>query len=97
MPGMPTMEGTFHTTYDPVAKRYVMLWVDNMGGWAQIGSAGWEGDAMTYSGETFMSGQKMTTRDVFTKAADGSFKHKAEMQMDGKWVTMGEETCRRAP
>ena len=35
--GMPgaTMEGMFHMTYDPGAKQYVLLWVDNMGAYSQ--------------------------------------------------------------
>ena len=32
---MPEFEGEFHMTYDPANKNYVMLWVDNMGGWAR--------------------------------------------------------------
>jgi hypothetical protein len=97
MAGMPPMEGMFHTTYDPAAKRYVMLWVDNMGAWAQSTAPGWEGDRMVFAGDSYMGGQKMASRDTFTKAADGTFKHAAEMQMDGQWTQLFEETCRKAP
>ena len=94
-PGM-SMQGTFHTTYDAGQKRYVMLWVDNMGGYAQQTSPGFEGDKLVYTGEGNMMGQKMQARDTFTKGADGSLKHSAEGQMNGQWVSMGEEICHKS-
>lgn len=96
MAGMPTMEGMFHMTWDPGAKQYVLLWVDNMGGWAQSTSKGWEGDTITFAGDSYMGGQKIPSRDTFTKAADGTLKHIAEMQMDGKMTLSMDETCRKA-
>jgi hypothetical protein len=95
MPNMPPFEGMFHTTYDPMAKQYVMLWVDNMGAWSQSTSKGWEGDKMIYEGEGTMGGQKMKSRDTFMQAGAGMMKHSWEMEMDGKWVPMGEETCKK--
>src|SRR5262249_46635887 len=55
----PPMEGSFHITYDAGQKKYVMLWVDTMGGYAQQTSNGWEGDTMVFTGEGNMMGQKM--------------------------------------
>lgn len=94
--GMPPLQGMFHTTYDTAAKQYTMLWVDNMGAWAQSTAKGWEGDKIVYSGESVMAGQKIPARDSFTKNADGSLAHSWEAQLDGKWTPMGEETCRKA-
>jgi hypothetical protein len=97
MDGMPgSMEGTFHMTYDASGKRFMMLWVDSMGSWATSTSKGWEGDALTFEGETTMGGQKLVTKDVFTRQADGSLKHSMSMQMGGNWTPTGEETCRKA-
>ena len=95
MAGMPTMEGMFHMTYDPAAKQYVMLWVDNMGAWAHSTSTGWTGDTMVFVGESAMGGKKIASRDTFTKAGDGTLKHAWEAQVDGKWTPMGDETCRK--
>jgi len=93
----PPMEGMFHITYDAGQKKYVMVWVDNMGGYSQETATGWDGDKMVYTGEGSMMGQKMQARDTFTKSADGStFKHASEAQMNGQWTPMGEETCRKA-
>lgn len=93
---MPTFEGRFHTTYDPSRKQFVMLWVDDMGAWAQTTSRGWQKDTMVFEGESHMPGQKPSpTRDTFGRTPDGAMTHVWEMQMDGKWVKLGEETCRK--
>ena len=94
--GMPgTMEGMFHMTYDPGAKEYVLLWVDNMGGWSQASSPGWNGDTLVFTGEGKMGGDKMVVRDTFVKAANGSLRHDWEMQIEGKWTPMGSESCKK--
>lgn len=97
MSGMPgAMEGMFHMTYDPGTKQYVMLWVDNMGAYAHETSSGWEGDKIVFTGDMAMGGKKMTVRDTFTKAADGSsLTHGWEGQIDGKWTALGSETCKK--
>jgi hypothetical protein len=98
MTGMPgSMEGMFRMTYDPGTKQYVLLWVDNMGAYAQETSTGWEGNKMVFNGDMAMGGKKMAVRDTFTKAADGSLTHSWEAQIDGKWTPLGSETCRRPP
>lgn len=92
--GMPPFEGRFHTTYDPGKKQFVMLWVDNMGGYAQTTSSGWKGDTMVYEGQGNMAGQTISSRDTFTKSAAG-MKHTWEIQVNGKWTPAGEETCQK--
>jgi hypothetical protein len=95
MANMPPFEGRFHLTYDSGAKQFVMMWVDNMGGWSQSATSGWNGDSLVYEGETHMAGQTVKTRDTFTKSGAGSMKHSWEAQMNGKWMPLGEETCRK--
>ena len=86
-------EGRFHTTYDAAKKQFVMLWVDNMGAWAQNTSSGWKGDVMVFEGEGHMAGQTMKSRDTFTKSGAKSMKHTWEVEANGKWMPAGEETC----
>lgn len=93
MANMPPFEGRFNSTYDTGMKQFVMMWVDNMGGWSQSMSTGWTGDAMVYEGEGHMAGQTMKSRDTFTKSGPASMKHAWEMQMNGTWALLGEETC----
>ena len=94
-PKQPPFEGRFHVTYDPGLKQFVMLWVDNMGGWAQSSAAGWKGDTMIYEGEGHMAGQTMKSRDTFTRSGPTAMKHTWEMQVNGKWMPAGEETCQK--
>jgi hypothetical protein len=94
--GMPPFEGMFHMTWDPAAKGFLMLWVDNMGGWSQQRSPGWEGDKIVFTGESQMGAEKMGSRDTFVKNADGSMHHTGEMQMGGSWMKGMEETCKKA-
>ena len=96
MTGMPPMEGMFHMTYDPGAKQYVLLWVDNMGAYSQSTASGWQGDKIVFNGQMSMGGKQMKTRDTFVKAADGSLRHDWEGEIDGKWTPMGTETCKKA-
>ena len=96
MGGMPPFEGMFHMTWDPAAKQYLMIWVDNMGGWSETRAPGWVGETLVFTGDTHMGDQKMTTRDTFTRKADGSLGHFGEMQVKGQWVKMMDETCRKS-
>jgi Protein of unknown function (DUF1579) len=95
-PSMPPFEGMFHMTWDPAAKHHLMFWVDSMGGWAQSTAPGWEGDKIVFTGDSYMGGQKFGTRDTFGKGAAGTLKHNWEMQQDGKWTPLGDETCHKA-
>jgi hypothetical protein len=94
-PNQPPFEGRFHTVYDAGTKQFVMLWVDNMGGWAQNSSSGWKGEVMVYEGDGHMGGQTMKGRDTFTKTSATSMKHTSEIQVSGKWTLAGEETCQK--
>jgi hypothetical protein len=94
-PGMPPIVGNFHIGWDAAEKQYVMLWVDNMGAWSMERAPGWEGDKLVFVGDMRMGADKMRARDTFTRNADGSMTHQAEMEMGGSWTKMMEETCRK--
>ena len=93
MANQPPFEGRFHMTYDPGLKQFVMLWVDNMGGWAQNKSSGWKGDTLVYEGEAHMGGQAMKSRDTFTRKDPKTMRHTWDMEVNGKWAPAGDETC----
>jgi len=95
MAKQPPFEGRFSETYDPGLKQFVMLWVDNMGGWSQSTTSGWKGDILTYEGDSHMGPQTMRSRDTFTRSGAGEMKHVWEGSIKGKWMTLGEETCRK--
>lgn len=93
-PGLPPFQGQFHATYDPAAKRLVMLWVDNMGGWSHTSAPDWRGDTAVFAGDSFMAGKRFKTRDTFTKGP-GTLRHSWEIETGGKWAPLGDETCRK--
>jgi hypothetical protein len=86
------IKGMFHQTWDTAGKQYLMLWVDNFGGWANETSPGWEGEKIVWTGEGWAGGAKMQTRDTFTKKGP-QLVHGMEMNVSGQWTSMGEETC----
>ena len=93
--GQPPFEGMFHMTWDPAAKQYLMFWVDNMGGWSQTRSSGWEGEKIAFTGDSQMGTMKMRTRDTFAKKGGGTMTHLGETEVGGKWTKMMDETCRK--
>jgi hypothetical protein len=38
-------------------------------------------------------GMTMKVRDVFTKVSATKLNHMSEVEMDGKWTKLDEETC----
>jgi hypothetical protein len=49
---------------------------------------------MIYTGDAHMGPMKMRTRDTFTRGT-GTMKHAWEIEMNGKWTPLGEETCKK--
>jgi hypothetical protein len=88
-------KGVGHMGYDAAAKKFLILWTDNTGGWAAQTSSGWEQDRMIWVGEGSMSGGKVSARDTFTKQG-ADLQHLGELQIEGKWVTVQDEVCRHA-
>lgn len=81
--------------YDPQLKKFVVGTVDNMGGYGTAASDGWNGDTIVFTGPWHMGTMTANARDTFTKTAAG-MNHVGEIEMDGKWMTLGRETCTRA-
>jgi len=90
------VKGTIHLGYDPKGKQYVMVWVDNFGSWATEMSPGWKGDTIDWAGEQVTMGEKSASRDTFTKKGDAEYIHKFDMNVNGQWTTIIEETCKKA-
>jgi Protein of unknown function (DUF1579) len=81
--------------YDAQTKQLVIGAVDSMGGYSTASSSGWNGDSMIFTGPWHMITMTTTGRDTFTKKSDREFTHSSEIQMERKWVKVGEETCKR--
>jgi hypothetical protein len=90
------LHGIFDVGYDPAAKRYFSYWGDAFGGWGPATSPGWRGDALVFTGELNVNGQKLGARDTFVKKSNHEFTYKGESQgADGSWLILEEETCRK--
>jgi len=82
-------------SYDEQPKAFVSGAVDNMTGYSTEQSPGWEGDKMTFSGAQHGGGATMNAHDIFTKVGKNEIRHESEMEMDGKWVKLDQESCKR--
>ena len=81
--------------YDPAAKKYVSLGVDNMGGSVTESSPGWEADKQTFTGDGQMGGQKISFRETYTKKGDKEMIWSGEMKMGKDWIPVGTDTCKK--
>ena len=58
--------------------------------------AAWDGDKLMLTGDYVGGGQKLGSRDTFTKNGDTEIDHLGELQgADGKWTTLSQQTCKR--
>ncbi len=61
------VNSTTYTTYDPSAKQWVQMEVDNGGGYGMSTSSGWDGNAMTWTTKGLDGSM---SSDVYTKVSD---------------------------
>jgi len=50
-------------------------------------------DTLTFNGDMHGGGTTMKVRDVFTKVSATKVEHMSEVEMNGKWTKLDEETC----
>jgi len=85
--------GRSYLGYDSQAKKFVIYWVDNTGGFETAEGAGWEGDKFSFEGTAHMGPMVAKGRDVFVKSSAKKFTHTYELEQDGKWNEVMNETC----
>ena len=83
--------------WDGAEKRFFGPSADNFGGVYLQTSKGWEGDKMVWEGSGALMGKKVDARDTFLRIGPADVTHTYELKMDGKWVTLALEQCKRAP
>ncbi|HXT97842.1 MAG TPA: DUF1579 family protein [Polyangia bacterium] len=81
--------------YDPSIKKFVTIGVDNLGGWINETSPGWEGDKLTFSGDGQMGGQRVSFRETYTKKGDKAMTWTGEMKMGKDWIPVGTDECKK--
>jgi hypothetical protein len=83
--------------YDPTAKHYVFLGVDDKGGGISLTSSGWEGDKLEWTGDGTGPMGKMKTKFTFIKGKTPS-EYTMEFTMQnpkGEWMPPSSETCKK--
>lgn len=81
--------------YDMGKKKYVTGGVDNMGGYSTSEADGWMGNDIVFVGPYNVGGMVMKGRDTFTSTSKNELKHMFEVEENGTWKKMGQETCTR--
>ena len=79
--------------WDEQVKKFASGSVDDMGTYEIQNSPGWEGSKLTFNGDMHGGGTTMKVRDVFTKVSATKVEHMSEVDMNGKWTKLDEETC----
>ena len=81
--------------FDPQMNKLVLFGVENSGGYSVASSDGWDGDTLAFVGPWHMGKETMNGRDTFTRKGDRELRHSAEIEQDGKWVKLSDESCTR--
>ena len=81
--------------WDEQTKKIISGSFDNMGTQMSQSSAGWNGNKLTFEGDMRAGGMTMKARDFFTKVSATELEHMAEVEMNGKWTKLDEETCKK--
>jgi len=87
-------KGVFYMGYDAGTKQVTNVTLDNMGS-ASMGAGPLAGNVASWTGEGFMMGQKVKTRETMTKVDAKNVTHKAEVDMGKGFVPMGEDVCKK--
>ncbi len=92
---MPAMKSTAEWHYDPLSKGLVGTMVCDSGDASRSTSNGMQGQSIIWTAEGTMMGQpmKMRTTETVKSAKEMTMLH--EVETNGNWAKMGEETCKK--
>jgi hypothetical protein len=87
------MRGETFWTYDAAYKKLVELYADSFGNVGRGTSDGLTGDAIVWDKEAVMAGRIARTRTSVKRLSPTAVTLTFDLQTDGKWATMGVDTC----
>lgn len=87
--------GRVYWGHDDQKKKLSGFAVNNHGGSVSIESDGWSGDTIVWNGTMSLAGMTIPTRDTFVRKSAREIAHKTEAEMNGQWVQLTGETCRK--
>jgi hypothetical protein len=88
------MKGTFYIGWDPGTQQVIVAGVDSAGGLGTGAGKIVDGVA-TYTGEGYMMGMKMKTRETMGAKSPKEGFHKLEIDMGKGFTLMGEDNCKK--
>ena len=88
------MKGQFFIGWDPGSQQIIVTGVDSTGGMGS-GAGKITGETATYTGEGYMMGMKMKTRETMGSKGPKEGFHKMEIDMGKGFTLMGEDTCKK--
>ncbi|HSY51700.1 MAG TPA: DUF1579 family protein [Thermoanaerobaculia bacterium] len=88
-------QGTVLWGYDEGTQKLTGYAVDNGGGHSMVESTGWDGATIVWSGPMHVAGMTIPSRNTFVRKSPREIKHTTEAEIEGKWQTFDEETCRK--
>jgi hypothetical protein len=94
-PGAPAVSGVGFWTWNPLERKFVGASADTFGLYNET-SPGWEGERMVFQGDGIVMGQRVQVRDTFVKESPTDVHHSYEVNRDGRWGTIADETCHKA-
>ena len=88
------MKGQFFIGWDPGSQQIIVTGVDSTGGMGS-GAGKITGESATYTGEGYMMGMKMKTRETMGSKGPKEGFHKMEVDMGKGFTLMGEDNCKK--
>ena len=82
--------------WDAEHKNFAMGGVCSDGCYSTETSPGWDGDAMIFTGPNHMNGMTANGRDEFHKVSKSELKYVYQLEMNGNWQKVMEETCKKS-
>jgi hypothetical protein len=86
--------GLFYMGYEPASKQVTNVAVDNTGA-VSMGVGPLTATTASWSGEGYMMGKKVKTRETMTKDGPKQLTHKMEVDMGKGFQVMGEDVCKK--
>jgi hypothetical protein len=84
----------FYWGYDPLLAKFAGGWLDSRGAWStQTSEQGWKDGEIEWLGHVTFTGEKLISREIFSKPANGRFTRRYEVLDFTTWVRGPEEEC----
>jgi hypothetical protein len=93
-PALPGgMKGQTYWTYDSANKKLIEFYADSFGNLGHGTSDGLKGDTIVWEEEGVTMGRATKSRTTVRRVSEKQITLTSEMQTDGKWATLGTDTC----